>query len=481
MICPLCSKLAKRSHRGRCEKCYRAQLAALSEGECRRCDRTRRVWPDDGLCGRCAQVVARNEPPGVRPCQRCGRTGRIAAAGVCQRCWNREPSRPYVYAAGARDRLVTVPDWFDDFVAYVAVRYSSFRAVDVLRDFVAHVNTVGTVHPAALAAEPPARMQRCLVPFLTSRGLILAGEDDEIRRARERRRRRVTEVPAPFRPAVTEFAVTLVRRRERAIRLDLRVEKLGTLERRLATLRDLARFCEASRPPIPSWETVARDDVEAFLARRPSPSATELGDLHKFFRWARRQHIVLASPVDGMRIRQNMSFRGAVLSVREQRRLYNRWTNGSGVHPHEAFFGLAALIHGASTAEIQKLTIDDINIPAHSIRLGRRGQFLLDPDTWTALQACLRHREQLPGENPHVLVNRITASTDRAAAPSYFASLLLQAETTPQRLRTTRLSTLAVRADPVIVAAAFGVTHKSAAYYRNTAHHEQLDSPAASR
>jgi hypothetical protein len=37
----------------------------------------------------------------------------------------------------------------------------------------------------------------------------------------------------------------------------------------------------------------------------------------------------------------------------------------------------------------------------------------------------------------------------------------------PQSLRTTRMSALANRADPVIIAAALGVTFKTAAYYRN--------------
>ena len=350
----------------------------------------------------------------------------------------------------------------------MAVRLSPSRAVDALREFGHHLNAVGSASPTRLVLDPPTRVRRLLVAFLQSRGLVAVTEDEDSRRGSERRRRRVAEVPDVLRPAVSQFAAMLDSRRERALRLGLRADKTSTVESRLATIRDLAHFCVLRRPGITGWETVARADVEAFLARRLAPSHNELADLRSFFRWALRRRRVLINPTDGLRIRQPASFRGEVLEPAEQRRLYQRWSRSSDVHPHEAFFGLAVLIHGASTAEIRQLQIDDIDPAGRSVQLGRRrGRLTLDPDTWDALEGCLELRRRLRGENPHVIVTWRSASAERPAGAAYFAALLTAAGTSPAMLRATRLSALASQADPIVIAAVFGVTHKAAAYYRN--------------
>ena len=361
-----------------------------------------------------------------------------------------------------------MPRWFHDFVGYVAVRLSPSRAVDAMREFGDHVNAVGSASPVRLVIDPPTRVRRLLVGFLESRGLVPVTEDEDRRRGSERRRRRVAEVPEVLRPAVSQFAAMLDDRRQRAVRLGLRVDESSTVESRLATVRDLARFCVSSRAAITGWETVARADVEAFLARRRTPSHNELADLRNFFRWARRRRLVLANPTDGLRICQPASFRGRVLEPAEQRRLYRRWSHSGDVHPHEAFFGLAALVHGVSTAEIRELRVDDIDQAGRSVRLGRRRRRVtLDPDTWDALERCLALRRRLRGENPHVIVTWRSASTDGPAGLAYLAGLLTPASTSPATLRATRLSALASQADPIVIAAVFGVTHKAAAYYRN--------------
>jgi len=332
--------------------------------------------------------------------------------------------------------VVEVPPWFNDFVGYVAVRLSPSRAVDALREFGDHVNAVGSASPARLAIDPPSRVRRLLIGFFESTGLVAVIDHEERHRGRERRRRRVAEVPDVLRPAVSQFAARLDDRHDRAMRLGPRVDKSSTVESRLATVRDLAGFCVRNRPGVNGWETVARADVEAFLARRGASSHNELADLRSFFRWARRHRLVLADPTDGLRIRQPASFRGQVLEPAVQRRLYRRWSSSSDVHPHEAFFGLAALIHGASTAEVRYLRVQDIEPGARSVQLGRRrGRLILEPDTWDALERCLEFRRGLRGENPYLIVTRRTASTESAAGAAYFAALLAPAGTSPARLR----------------------------------------------
>ena len=73
----------------------------------------------------------------------------------------------------------------------------------------------------------------------------------------------------------------------------------------------------------------------------------------------------------------------------------------SYVHPHEAFVGLAALLHGATTQELQRLTDNDIDHESRRARFGRRPQPVpLDPWTWTALQRCLDHRRHWAATTP---------------------------------------------------------------------------------
>jgi hypothetical protein len=98
---------------------------------------------------------------------------------------------------------------------------------------------------------------------------------------------------------------------------------------------------------------------------------------------------------------------------------YRRWTQEPGVHPHEAFVGLAALLHGASIQELRYLVLDDLDVldhARHRLHLGKRRTALpLDPVTWNALESCLKHRSALKTSNPHVIVTEGTKLNSAAA------------------------------------------------------------------
>ena len=70
---------------------------------------------------------------------------------------------------------------------------------------------------------------------------------------------------------------------------------------------------------------------------------------------------MLIDPTAGLNAPQTMAFRGPTLPADRQRELFQRWSTDPDVHPHEAFVGLAALLHGATTQELQHLTDDDID------------------------------------------------------------------------------------------------------------------------
>jgi hypothetical protein len=59
--------------------------------------------------------------------------------------------------------------------------------------------------------------------------------------------------------------------------------------------------------------------------------------------------------------------------------------------------------------EIRTLTLDDIDHQRQTVSLGKRPfPTPLDPTTWTALQACLTHRQALSTLNPHLIVTAVT-------------------------------------------------------------------------
>ncbi|MGW8955529.1 hypothetical protein [Streptomyces sp. NPDC055709] len=103
---------------------------------------------------------------------------------------------------------------------------------------------------------------------------------------------------------------------------------------------------------------------------------------------------VLHNPAAPLDAPQPRGFRGATLPLDEQRTLYHRWNGPGEIHPHEAFIGLAALLHAATTTELRLLTLDHVTPARHVVRFpGRSVDLAVDEATWKALQVCLAHRD----------------------------------------------------------------------------------------
>lgn len=222
-----------------------------------------------------------------------------------------------------------------------------------------------------------------------------------------RRERRIQAVPAPLRPAVRGFAEALLVQRESAESLGLRPNRLKTIEVRLDTVRDLALYAHARGHT--TWAALSVTDLEAFLARNPARRASWLAGLRQFFSHVHRTGVVLHNATALLDAPQSRGFRGATLTLAEQRVLYQRWSGSRDVHPHEAFVGLAALLHAATTTELRLLTLDQLSAARGTVRLpGRLIDIELDTATWSALEGCLGYRASLRTDNPHVLVTRLT-------------------------------------------------------------------------
>ncbi|MFD0375909.1 hypothetical protein [Streptomyces sp. NPDC127112] len=176
---------------------------------------------------------------------------------------------------------------------------------------------------------------------------------------------------------------------------------------------------------------------------------------------------MLHDPAAAMEAPQPRGFRGSTLTLDEQRVLYRRWSAGEAALPHEAFIGLAALLHAATTTELRHLPLTDLATASRTVRFpGRSVDLALDDATWRALEACLTHRRTLYTDNPHVLVTRLTRVITGPAGAAHIRDSLAPAGLLPRVPRSTRLLTLADELDIKQLTVALGMSYGGTAHYR---------------
>jgi site-specific recombinase XerD len=460
--CPDCGAPVRRKGRTRCYRCHQRREREQAKRPCLRCGKPGFLREQTGWCGSCSRPGPPKDPP--RICAGCGQFRRHCGLGLCGRCWQKNPQRALVAAAGLAARLDDPPAWLADFAAFAAAGFAPSRAAGLVGRLGGLLADGGSWHPQALLdrarglgrGRSPGTLARTLEAFFTARGMAVPTDQAE-RLAARRRQRRIDAVPGPLRPAAAAFAASCLRARERARRAGTRPRADSTIEHRLAAVRDLAVFLAGPRGKT-DWATVDVHDIEAFLSTRPRNRKSSLTGLRQFFAWARGAKLILADPTRGITAREPRGFRGRVAALDKQRQLFRRWTAEGGVHPHEALTGLLALLHGATCAELRAVAVTNIDEPARTIRLGRRpAPTPLDPASWAALRGCLDHRATLGTANPHVLVTKQTKSTRQPASAYYLSHILDPADVRPRLLRSTRLADLVTTMDPKLVSAAFGM------------------------
>jgi site-specific recombinase XerD len=463
--CGRCDAAVLLKDRDLCTRCHRDSLQEAKKAQCPRCGKPGIPRETTGWCGPCSHP---GRPPNPdTACVDCGTITRLTGAGRCQRCWNRSPHRVPVRAANIIDALDNPPRWLADFAAYLAPRHHPRHGCAMLTRLGRLLADHGLTHPQTLlerAVLTDIRLARALEDFFTSERLALP-IDWEQPRAAQRRRRRVDAVPEPLRAAAAAFAEHLLASRERARKAGTHPRKHATVDARLNAVRDLAVFLATERGTT-DWATVDVADIEAFLHTRPSRRAFYLVGLRQFFGFAARTRRILIDPTRELTAPQPWGFRGPTLTRERQRILFHRWCTAPDAHPHEALVGLLALLHGATTTEIQHLTDDTIDHTARSVRLGHRPHATpLDPWTWTALQRCITHRETLRSSNPHLLITRRTKATRAPASNGYIKHSLDPVGLQPRILRSTRLADLVTTVDAKLVAAAYGMTNEAVTAY----------------
>jgi integrase len=473
--CVICSRACAecgdpvRSPRNQlCRRCRCRAERAAAQQRCPRCGKLGYPRADTGWCGSCSRPRPPKDPP--RVCQECGQLRRHAGLGLCSACWQKHPARPFIRAEHLRERLSDPPEWLGDFAAHVAARHCPSRACGFVTDLGRLLNDE---HPNSAQSllersRKPGRSMgsfaRVLEDFFTLRGLAMPTDQTE-RLAAGRRRRRLDAVPDPLRPAVIAFDTSRMRAQDRARRAGTRPRSDHTLETALATLRDLARFLSTDQGKH-DWALVDVHDIERFLAASPRARKRRLTVLRQFFHFARAHRIVLVDPTREITAKEPRAFRGTTLTLDQQRALFRRWTIDPCVHPHEAFVGMLALLHGASSSEARTLRITDVDQQAHTVRLGKRPHPVpLDPASWAALQRCLAHRHAWPTENPHVIVTKGTKAGRAPASTAYLSHVLDDCGFPPRMIRGTRMIELVNTLDPKLVAAAFGMDPQATLIY----------------
>jgi len=470
--CPDCGERRRHHAHGRCSPCYWHAKREAEKERCPGCgERARLKASASGpRCRRCRYHEAPRKQPTPRRCRDCGELRRHVAHGLCSACYQRDPAQVGVWLSGAEERLSShTPAWLPGLAAWLLERCAPAVCLRHLRR-VEGVLAAGQERPAALlealtdrgrSGRSPGATARLLEAFLAERGLVIRS-DESGWLAAGRRARRIARCPQPFRPGVERYLAFLMESRERARRRGERALANNTVERRLDTLAHFGSLLVEAG--VSDWAATSRAHVEAFLPLRRD-TASQLAVLRDFFRFARRERLCLTDPTKGIRHREAPGFRGRVLAKTEQATLLRRWSS-EDCHPHEALVGLLALLHGASQRELRDLKRADVGERMTSLRLGRRSAPVpLDPLSARALDRCLRHREALGTDNPHLLVTRQTRGRRTPASAPYLSHVLDPAGVSPRLLRQTRLTDLTHRLDPRLVADAFGITAEAALHY----------------
>jgi site-specific recombinase XerD len=413
-------------------------------------------------------------PHRIVECVSCGQQLPHQARGQCSRCYQNDPAMVRRCAEKLAAQLNPEPDWWSGFGEFLAERVAVTRAVAMLHGLSAALTRLPGASPTTLleAIRNPGptvgELARALETYFVESGLALA-LDTAAQAAAARRARRVAEIPDQFHSLAAAFDTHQLQSRDRARRSGTKPRSDRTLEINLAAVRDLARHLAAHRPTVTDWALVGVGDVEAFLAdiTNPGNRARHLHALQVFFRFARQHRHILADPTRRLNANSNMPFHGHVLETARQRELFRRWAGDTAdLHPHEPVIGLLGLLHGASVTELRSLRVDDVDLAAAAVALGRRPHPTpLDPATSTALRRCLHHRDHHHRAGPWLMVNQKSKTVGKQVSLDYLATILTPAQVTVQTLRATRLAQLVTTMDPVLVAAAFGIRRGAVLHY----------------
>lgn len=173
--CFTCGAAVRSPMNRSCGACRRRTAAEAAKTLCPGCGR-RALIPDDSLlCRICTRPAPARKP--ARPCSECGALVNRIALGMCGRCWQRHPDRPFQRVHNLRARLDSPPDWLEEFVAYAVARHCVGRTSVMITELGRLLTAEPGDSPQAIleSARRPGRsigaLARALEGFFISKGL----------------------------------------------------------------------------------------------------------------------------------------------------------------------------------------------------------------------------------------------------------------------------------------------------------------------
>ncbi|MDJ0362322.1 hypothetical protein [Rhodococcus sp. H29-C3] len=406
----------------------------------------------------------------------CGELRRNAGRGLCNRCRQRDPDWPRRYSESVTQRMPSPPHWWSGFTEYVITRYHPGGAVDILREISRFVIAEPTLSPHFLRRDCglPIRTttERVSIAYFTACGLTLPKNDD--RRLTRTLTGYLEGIPDSLYSAVAQYNQDQLAEQHRRISISLSPSSPVTMATRIRVLRDLSQHLMLDRT-VSGWAEVTESDLEAFIAAAPKARHQRTYILKRHFAWAKSAKYVLINPAKNLKSGTQSSFTGTLLGVDDQRKLYRRWTD-EATPSLERAIGLLSLLHAASNAAIRTLTTASLDHHRSRISLaGRPASIPLDPETWAALLACIRERDDSGIVNRHVIVSRVTQTREAPVSSGFISQQLKPANVTPMLCRQTRLTALVSKLDPKLAATVLGMHDTALLHYRSdTVDHDRL-------
>ncbi|WP_198145492.1 site-specific integrase [Frankia sp. EAN1pec] len=236
-----------------------------------------------------------------------------------------------------------------------------------------------------------------------------------------------------------------------------------------------ADYLRTIRPALTAWSTryghlreVTRDDVIAYLEPLTGPPRERATTaLRSLFVWAKRANVIFRNPAVRLRVPQRADPVWQPLRPDELAR-----TVATATTVHARLFVALAAVHAARVGQIRALQLDDVDLGNRRITIAGHDR-PLDDLTHQTLLAWLEHRRtRWPvTANRHLVISPCTAGGLGPVSYPCLARPLRGLPATLDRLRVDRQleEALTSGADPLHVAAVFGVSDATAIRYADNA------------
>jgi site-specific recombinase XerD len=231
-----------------------------------------------------------------------------------------------------------------------------------------------------------------------------------------------------------------------------------------------------TRPHLLAWSAtrgqlreVTGDDVRAELDQlRGHRLAGTFVALRSLFRFAKRHRLIFADPTRRLHIGHAAPTRALLPMTDAQVAAVQR----AAVTPAQRLVVALVAVHAARATAIRELTLDDVDLAGRRITLAghpqRLGEFVHE-----ALREWLQQRQANWPHTPnrHVLVSAVTATGTAPISDYYLSWHLLLRGVQLEQIRGDRVlhEALAVRADPLHLAAVFHLSSSTAIAYADIA------------